>query len=175
MKGFRQRRARPFRRATDLIPARRGGRCYCFPFWILLLIIFLSADTSTVFKPIPAGYIAKEEHFDPDGFQDYTDYCKYRYDSAEAFRRDARYHEITQDEIENVIGYFEDFEEWMRMENRLDEYDFDLSYISAGDFLLLDTKEGSEEFFGDYAKYVDYTVYLFDTDTLTLYYIHNNI
>ena len=29
-------------------------------------------------NPIPPpGYTAKEERFDPHGFQDYTDYCKY--------------------------------------------------------------------------------------------------
>ena len=29
---------------------------------------------------VPSGYIDKTEHFQEEGVQDYTDYCKYIYD-----------------------------------------------------------------------------------------------
>ena len=62
----------------------------------------------------------------------------------------------------------------MKTENRLDEYDFNQTCISAGDYVLIKTKEG--EPIGDsyYEKYDNYTLYFFDTESLTLFYIHNN-
>ncbi|MBR5345699.1 MAG: hypothetical protein IK127_07720 [Clostridia bacterium] len=145
-------------------------RIYC----ILIISGLLFSACAALAKPIPAGFVSKEEHFDPHGFQDYTDYCKYQYTSTEPFRKDTRYHFITDDEIENVSGYFEDFYRWMKTENRLDEYDFNQTCISAGDYVLIKTKEG--EPIGDsyYEKYDNYTLYFFDTESLTLFYIHNN-
>lgn len=129
-----------------------------------------------VSRHVPPGFISKEEHFDPGGFQDYTDYCKYRYASMEPFQRDDRYHEISSDEgAVTVAGYFEDFTGWMRAGNRLNEYDFDTAYINQGDYVLILTKEGQAIGNSAYGKYDHYSVYFFDAESLTLYYIHNNI
>ena len=38
-----------------------------------------------------------------------------------------------------------------------------------------ETKEGKEIEDSKYGKFDDYSVYFFDAETLTLYYIHNNI
>lgn len=42
---------------------------------------------------IPKGYIEKEEHYDKDGFQDYTDYAKYIYSSKDIIVNDDKYFE----------------------------------------------------------------------------------
>lgn len=63
---------------------------------------------------------------------------------------------------------------WMH-KNRLNEYKFDINTINEGDYVLIKTKEGKEIGNSQYGKYDNYSVYLFDSETLTLYYIHNNI
>ena len=139
-------------------------------------LYFVACNTMAILNHIPMGYVSKEEHFDQVGWQDYTDYCKYQYWSSIPFQLDTRYHIVSEAEIENIIGYFDDFRGWMEVCGRLDEYDFDPVCINAGDYLLIDTKEGKP--IGQnshYRKYDCYTLYFFDRETWTLYYIHTNI
>ena len=125
---------------------------------------------------VPPGYINKEEHYDPHGFQDYTDYCKYRYASADAFRYSAAYRLVTAYDVDEIKGYFDDFRQWMETGKRIGEYDFDPACIGAGDYVRIETKEGQRiGRSGFYRKYDSYSLYYFDIDSLTLYYIHNNI
>ena len=63
----------------------------------------------------------------------------------------------------------------MKLENRMDEYTFDIASVSFGDYVRIETKEGKPIGESRYGKYDDYNVYFFDTDTKTLYYIHTNI
>lgn len=124
---------------------------------------------------IPDGYTRAEEHRDKDGFQDYTDFCVYYYDTADALETDAAYTVVTEADVERLKGYFSDFEQWMEVEDRLDEYTFDENCISVGDRCFVRTKEGQPIGDSVYGKYDDYTVYFFDTDSNSLFYIHNNI
>ncbi|MBR4579349.1 MAG: hypothetical protein IKO22_07060 [Oscillospiraceae bacterium] len=148
--------------------------------WFLLLLTLLySGIRSCVGLPapdlpeaepqIPEGYIQKEEYFDPDGFQDYTDYCKYVYSDASAFIEDERWHRVTETELEEVKGFFEDFQKWMELEQRQEEYDFDPACISTEDYVRIHTGERARN------PYDNYSVYFFDADSCILYYIHQNI
>ena len=145
--------------------AKRSNKLIAF-----LLVLLLScaavgcAGVSTVERKIPAGYLQKEEHFDPDGFQDYTDYCKYWYPDATPFEQDERWHEVSEEEIEEIRGYFENFRSWMETQGRLDEYDFDPACIGTGDYVRFDKR-----------SMANYTVFFFDTESGILYYIHSNI
>ncbi len=123
---------------------------------------------------IPNGYTGKEEHFDKDGFQDYTDYCKYFYKNAAAFENNPNYHKVTEPDIAVIKGYFDDFKQCMVDCDRADEYDFDTKCLTSGDFVFIKTKEGVSDGNIVYEKYDNYNVYLFDTDSSVLYYIHNN-
>ena len=127
------------------------------------------AGMTTVEREIPAGYLQKEEHFDPKGFQDYTDYCKYWYADTAPFEADERWHPVSEEEIEEIRGYFENFRGWMETEKRLDEYDFDPDCIGAGDYVRFWIKSSH------WSKYDDYTIYFFDSQSHVLYYIHTNI
>ena len=69
-------------------------------------------------------------------------------------------------DIETIKGYFANFREWMNVEDRLDEYDFDPACIDTEDYFRLTER---------YPNYDDYTLWFFDMQTLTLYYIHTNI
>ena len=126
---------------------------------------------------IPDTYISSDEHWEKESFQDYTDFCIYRYDSSSAIEADSKYEKVTEDDIERVAGYFTNFEMWMKEEKRLDEYSFDQSCITAGDLWYVKTKEGQPigSSGSAYGKYDNYTVYFFDVESLTLYFIHSNI
>ena len=128
-------------------------------FLVIGLLLF-SCDWNMLGKAIPAGYIRKEEHIDPSGWQD---------------EGDARYHVVSDAELAEIIGYYEDFSEWMRVSNRLDEFDFDTACINAGDYCLIDDMEGRPIGENSYEKYENYNLYYFDRETLTLYYMRSNI
>lgn len=117
---------------------------------------------------VPSGYIDKTEHFQEEGVQDYTDYCKYIYESPDPFIDNKEYKIIEEGEIENIKIYFDDFQSWMIASDRNDEYDFNKGCISEGDYIKLITKVEDDMF-------SNYTLYFFDVESLTLYYIHNNI
>ena len=92
----------------------------------------------------PIGYYDKQEYFDKDGFQDYTDYCKYYYTEKDdiKFSENEDYCYIGgKEDISEVVNYFEDFEVWMLPE-RADEYDFNKSQITIGDYVYIYDKEG---------------------------------
>lgn len=124
---------------------------------------------------IPIGYIKKEEFYDKQGWMDFTDYCKYYYNNTTTFENNSTYRQISESDIDTVSGYFSDFQLWMEEEKRTDEYDFDINCISKGDYVLIETKEGSKIGQNAYGKYDDYSIYFFDKDSCILYYIHNNI
>lgn len=143
---------------------------------VLISIIYIITNLSNAdIVGIPKGYVEKEEYYDKDSFQDYTDYAKYKYLSENIIINDDEYIKITEEDINNIKGYFENFYNWMESHNRLNEYDFDTKIINEGDYIKIKTKEG--EVIGDstYDKYDNYSIYFFDMDTLTLYYIHSNI
>jgi len=63
----------------------------------------------------------------------------------------------------------------MKVENRLDVYDFDINTVSEGDYVRIKTKEGKKIGNGKYSKFDNYTIYFYDIQSNTLYYIHSNI
>ena len=139
--------------------------------WLFgLLIVYI--DQGYIGNNDPKkGYYKKEEYFDKEGFQDFTDYCKYYYeDKYDAkFAEDEKYSKVEEEDIPKVLEYFEEFEGWM-LPKRANEYDFDKSQITAGDYVRIESKyiEGT-------SIYASFNVYLYDIETNILYYIHNNI
>lgn len=138
-------------------------------------VCFLTGCSHYKDANIPDGYVRSEEHWQLGGFQDYTDFCVFNYDSSEKFLADPNYQKITDDDIQSITGYFDHFKACFDAEHRLSEYTFNEACISSGDYCLVRTKEGQPIGGGTYGPYDDYTVYFFDIDTLTLYYIHTNI
>lgn len=141
-----------------------------------LLICTLSGCGTNRDAHIPDGFIRAEEHWDPDGIQDYTDFCIYWYDTVRPIQADSVYREVTEDDIPRLLGYFSNFRGWMEAEHRMDEYSFDDGCITPGDFFFVKTKEGQPIGKSSvYGVYDNYSVFFFDRETLTLYYIHTNI
>lgn len=139
---------------------------------IVGIMIFITGCNDGWYVGIPKGYVKSEEYFDKEGIQDSSDYAKYIYDNEEVIVNDDKYKKIGSDDIDNIKSYFDDFYSVAKLEGI---YDFDTSIITDGDYVRIKTKEGKEIGDSTYGKYDNYSVYFFDRETLTLYYIHNNI
>ena len=134
---------------------------------ILLCIFLLTGCGMPQDRRIPEGYILAQEFRDPQGGQDYTDFCIYVYESDEGFRCDPHYRRMTQADTETAAYFAADFRNWMELEGRLEEFTFDESCISTGDFYFLRADEEHPTW--------DYTLFYLDTESLTLYYMHTNL
>ncbi len=119
------------------------------------------------------------EFYTSGGFQDFTDYAKYYYDSITVWDLESSEHfTVTTDEdVEEILLHIDDFEGWVEaVGGELEEnYDFDRSIVTEGDYFCIETKYGEPIGQGIYEKFHNYSVYYFDVDAQILYYFHNNI
>ena len=138
---------------------------------------FLYFQQESVIASLP-DYESKE-FYTNDGFQDYTDYAKYIYDNItiQDLESSEYFTITTADDVENIILFIEDFEGWVEAcgGELKENYDFDKSIVSEGDFFYIETKEGEPIGQRTYRKFENYDVYYFDVDAQILYYFHNNI
>ena len=110
---------------------------------ILIITLFLTGCFNNLTdSDIPKGYTEKEEYYDKNGVQDYTDYAKYTYKTKDIIGSNKDYNKVTTDDINNITEYFDDFKSVMESKDRLKEYDFDVTKITEGDFFRIKTKEG---------------------------------
>ena len=56
---------------------------FCLAITLVIFVFVITGCSQSKMVGIPDGYIDKEEYYDKDGFQDYTDYAKYMYDSKD--------------------------------------------------------------------------------------------
>lgn len=136
-----------------------------------LLIFGIGRD-----RAVPAGYMGSDEYCE-DGFMDYTDYCKYYYagDADAIFAGADIYKEVRGEDVEKIKGYFQNCRSWMEAQGRGADFDFDPGCVSTGDYVYIDTREGQERTINSvYGEYDAYSIYLYDTGSHTLYYVHNN-
>lgn len=149
-------------------------------FFILILALFASvACTATPDAVLDSlGEYSTKGFYTSGEFQDYTDYAKYTYEDIDI--SDNTYFEIITTESKAELDtHIEDFEKWIKAISESDpknevveNYDFDNSIISFDDYLYI----------YDDPDYIEagfplgyYNVYFLDTETLTLYFFHNNI
>lgn len=127
------------------------------------------------------GRYEKREYYTSGGFQDYTDYAKYKYNDIE-LEGNPYLKPVTEENLTEFKGYLENFEGWIETISESDPnnevvlcYDFSASLINEEDYLFVDNRASSEdeEFLG--SPYTNYNLYFFDTKSSTLYYFHNNI
>lgn len=146
---------------------------------ILLLLSLLDACTyeDPVIKSLPE-YKSKDSYLS-EGFQDYTDYAKYTFDNIETddLNESGYFKEATEADVSEILAYIKNFEGWVDLEDgEVEEnYDFDKTIVTVGDYFYIDTKYGQPIGTTTYGKFDDYNVYFFDTDSQILYYFHNNI
>ena len=114
------------------------------------------------------------------GFGDWDSYIEYHFNdkTIEKFKHSKWYDQVTDEDIENIKGYFERFEKIKTQGGYDDVYTFDKdSQINAGDYFRIYTLEGKPIGTGhhQYGKYDNYDVYYVDLETETVYFIHMNI
>lgn len=137
--------------------------------FLVILILLMSCGCSNYrMNEIPEGYIDKDEHYQQNGFQDYTDYAKYVYSDAKIIKNNSNYKEVTNDDIIKIQKYFDETYTWLEKENRSNEFDFDNSCINQGDYVRIIDKYEND------SNTTNYSIYFFDIETLTLYYVHSN-
>lgn len=113
------------------------------------------------------------------GFQDYTDYAKYTFESisAQDFESSEYFRVVNAEDIEEILLHIDNFEGWVETcgGDLQNNYDFDKGVVSEGDFFYIATLYGEPIGNHTYQKFDNYDLYYFDTDTQILYYFHNNI
>lgn len=138
---------------------------------------FLYSHQKSVISSLP-DYESRE-FYTSGGFQDYTDYAKYFYDSITAQDLESSEHfTVTTDEdVEEILLHIDDFERAVAVtaEELKENYDFDRSIVTEGDYFCIETKYGEPIGQGTYDKFDNYSVYYFDIDAQILYYFHHNI
>ncbi len=143
---------------------------------VLLLCLSGCSFSDPVVSSLPK--YASKEYYTSGGFQDFTDYTKYTYKSVDNddLQNSPYFKMVTEDDIEEILLHIENFEEWVEIcGGELEEnYDFDKSIISIGDYFYIKTKydETSDSILD---KFFDYTVYFFDLDSQVLYLFQNNM
>ena len=150
---------------------------------VLVCVVFLLSISSCAVpedKVIASlGKYEKYEYFTSGGFQDYTDYAKYFFSSANVVEN--KYlNKIQETDYAIINTHLDDFEGWIETikDNEpssevVVNYDFDREIIDVEDYFYIDSEELTWS--DGYTSLVRYNIYLFDTQTQVLYYFHNNI
>lgn len=141
------------------------------------LVLFVSLAGCSIPKDDVLDSLGKYESkqfFTSGGFQDFTDYAKYCFDSVD-FSDNSYFQILTESSRENLEAHIDDFEDWIQAISDTDadnevvvNYDFDRSVISDADYIYIYDDP-------DYPELGNYNVYFFDVETNILYYFHNNI
>lgn len=128
---------------------------------IIIVMVFTACNARK--DQILEGFSSCEEFYS-DGYQDYTDYCKYYYSEKDdiKFSESDYYSIVTKEDIDDIKKYFEEFPYGTMKESS--KYDFESIKITEGDYYYME--ENSDD---------GYSVFLYDLDEHTLYYIHHNI
>ena len=124
------------------------------------------------------GVYKDKEYYTCGGFQDSTDYAKYKYDDVN-LEENKFLEPLTVESRVEFIAYLNNFESSVEGHKESDPeneivkgYDFSTDLITDDDYIYIDDRSTSDDF---YEKFENYNVYFFDTGTSTLFFFHNNI
>ena len=125
------------------------------------------------------GEYESREFFTCGVFQDYTDYAKYYFTSANIVEN--KYlNKVQETDFVIINTHLDDFEGWIETIKNSESssevvvnYDFNRKIIDTEDYFYIDSEEHTWS--DGRTSLVRYNIYLFDTQTQVLYYFHNNI
>lgn len=131
-------------------------------------------------KQVLKGYSDSETYSDGDESSTQQDFSKYTYDKSydSKFSKDENYTKVTSKNKEDITGYFQDFDTWGTTSSFSDHYDFKTDMITEGDYYCIADENVNVSSVGQRKAvkiYHEYSVYYYDTESHTLYYIHNNL
>lgn len=150
---------------------------------VSVCLIILSALTSCAIPKdkvlASLGKYEQKEYFTSGGFQDYTDYAKYRYSSAK-LEGNKYLKKINESALDTINTYLDDFENRISSDKEADaaseivvNYDFDRAIIDTEDYFYIDSEEA--ELNDGTALVTSFDIYFFDIKSRVLYYFHSNI
>lgn len=119
------------------------------------------------------GY-SDEFNLNSGGFMDFSIYSKYYYDEKMDYKfiDSGWYHKVAEENIKYLSEYFDDIKKSFEYLDMDDEYDFDNSIITVGDYFLIKTEEGTKIGDQEYGRFDIYRIYLYDIESHILYKIH---
>lgn len=149
---------------------------------ILILLLLFSIATCAV----PENDVIKSleeydrsEEYCEGAFQDYTDYNKYYFSSAN-LENNKYFSKVTEDDIAAFNEHLDDFESWIDTYRSGDpqreivvNYDFDRSCIDTDDYYYISSEKIDLGY--DEEIFANYDIYFYDRESNILYYFHNNI
>ena len=151
---------------------------------VVLVCVVLLLSISSCGVPedkvlVSLGKYEENEFFTSGGFQDYTDYAKYFFTSANVV--DNKYlNKVQETDFTTINTHLDDFEGWIETIKASEpssevvvNYDFDREIIDTEDYFYIDSEEHTWS--DGHTSLVRYNIYLFDSQTQVLYYFHNNI
>lgn len=142
---------------------------------LFYMLLFGGNDDSIVKMP---KYDSVESYSD-NGFMDWMIYSKYIYndESIKKFESHDKFKKVTENDIENIKDYFENFEGLMTQYQFMDleKYEFKWSQIKTNDYYYIYDKEGTAIGQSAYEKYYCYDVYYVDMEKGVVYGIHNKM
>lgn len=147
---------------------------------LIILLLNLTACLMTEDKVLASlGKYEQKEYFTSGEFQDYTNYAKYRYSSAE-LEGNMYLKKIDENDLDTINTYLDDFENWIRLDKEADatseivvNYDFNRAIIDTEDYFYIDSEEVTWD--DGTTSVTSFDIYFFDTKDKILYYFHNNI
>lgn len=119
----------------------------------------------------------KKECFYSNGFQDYTDYCKfyYNFETIKQFESDKRFAKVKDSDIIKLKSFLEDFNENVINQSYYSKYDFDYNtQIKEGDYFCVVTRDNEDSNNISYNTFDSYEVYYVDMEKNILYFFHSN-
>lgn len=150
---------------------------YVLLIFACLMLLSLAACSSQTRQGKVLNSVGKyesEQIWTHDGFQDYTDFGIYTFSSVDLYSN-PYFSAVTAENMETIGSFIDNFEEWIeacRNSNPNGDlvlnYFFDRSIVDTTDYFYI--YEGE-----NYPKYGCYDLWVFDTQTNTMYYFHNNI
>ena len=131
------------------------------------LAVTISELTDDFNRNLPK-YSDKVEYIE-GGFGDFQEYKEYYYskDKIPEFENSKYFIKVDEDDIENIDGFFNHFENALQFFEYKEKYKFDRSQIKTGDYFYIKLK-GND-------LYDNYDVYYVDTKKCIMYFIHWNI
>ena len=149
---------------------------------LVCVVLLLSISSCAVPEDkviVSLGEYERNEFFTSGEFQDYTDYAKYYFSSANVLGN--KYlNKVQETDFTIINAHLDDFERWIETIKNGDpsnevaaNYDFNREIIDTEDYFYIDSEEHTWS--NGHNALVRYDIYLFDTQTQVLYYFHNNI
>ena len=139
---------------------------------LLLMCLVLSGCVFPQDKVLNSlGDYSKLVYLSSGGFQDYTDYAKYKVEKPD-MKNNPYFKQLNSGVfIYEFYGYIKNFEEWVRLTGGelAEGYDFDYTIVNESDYAYMYSNPDYRE------KYDCYNVYFYDAETNVVYYFHNNI